>query len=139
VIILDTNVVSALMRDPPDSAVVALLDKRSRESIWTTSITLFEIRFGIEHLPNSRRRNDLESGFRRAFDNMFEGRLITFDSDAAQSAALLSADRVRRGETVEMRDTMIGGIVISRRAEFATHNVRHFGDLGVPVVNPWSA
>src|SRR5439155_23778114 len=107
-------------------------------SIWTTSITLFEIRSGIEHLPRSRRRSELEGAFRRAFNQTFEGRLLSFDLEAAESAAILSADRERRGEIVEMRDTMIAGIVISRRAEFATRNVRHFSDLDTAVTNPWS-
>jgi predicted nucleic acid-binding protein len=139
VIILDTNVVSAMMLDPPEPAVVRLLDRRAPESIWTTSVTLFEIQDGIERLPPSRKRSQLEQRFQRALDQVFENRLLAFDGEAAYSAAKLSAGRKRRGTPVETRDTMIAGIVISRRAEFATRNVRHFRDLGLLVIDPWSA
>jgi hypothetical protein len=138
-IVLDTNVVSAMMRLSPDSAVLSLLDKRDPDSIWTTSITLFEIRQGIERLPNSRRRAELEAGARRAFDQMFQGKVLEFDAEAAHSAAALAADRERRGQPGDFRDTLIAGIVISRRAELATRNVRHFADLDVPVIDPWTA
>ena len=137
VIILDTNVVSAMMRPPPDPAVLAVLNVRDPESIWTTSITLFEIRQGIERLPDSRRRAELEAAARRAFDQMFRERVLEFDANAAHSAAILAADRERRGAPGDFRDTLIAGIVISRKAEFATRNVRHFADLDVPVIDPW--
>src|SRR4051812_36113420 len=127
------------MRSPPDQAVLTLLDGRDPVSIWTTSVTLFEIRSGIERLSQSRRRSELEEGFRRAFGQMFAGRLLSFDLDAADKAAVLAADRVRRGEIVEMRDTMIAGIVMTQGAEFATRNIRHFRDLDVTLTNPWSA
>jgi predicted nucleic acid-binding protein len=138
VIVLDTNVVSALMRNKPDLALIKLLDQRPPKSVWTTTVTLFEIRYGIERLPESRRRNELEEGFQRAFDHMFHDRLLPFDNDAAHSAAVLSTDRTRRGQMMEMRDTMIAGIVVSRGAEFATRNVRHFADLDISVIDPWA-
>lgn len=137
-IVLDTNVVSAMMRDAFDPVVIRMLDRRDPESIWTTSITWFEIRIGIERLVASRRRDELERAFRQAFERTFQGRLVDFDVDAAQSAAVLSADREKRGQPMDLRDTMIAGIVISRRAEFATRNVRHFSDLGLPVIDPWA-
>lgn len=138
-IILDTNVVSAIMRLTPDPAVLSLLDGYDPDAIWTTSITLFEIRQGIERLPESRRRTALEAGARRAFEQTFEGRVLAFDPDAAHTAALVAADRIRRGKPIDFRDTLIAGVVLSRRAEFATRNVRHFADLDVPVVDPWAA
>jgi predicted nucleic acid-binding protein len=138
-IVLDTNVVSAMMRSPPDSTVISLLDKRDPDSIWTTSITLFEIRQGIERLPDSRRRAELEAAAQRAFDRVFAGRVLEFDSEAAHSAAVLAADRARHGRPGDFRDTLIAGIVLSRHAEFATRNVRHFADLDVSVVDPWAA
>jgi predicted nucleic acid-binding protein len=118
---------------------MSLLDKRPTESIWTTSVTFFEVRLGIERLAESRRRDQLEEGFRRAFDQTLQGRLLAFDLEAARSAAILLARRMGRGEPSEMRDTMIAGIVVSRRAELVTRNIRHFGDLGLAVINPWSA
>jgi predicted nucleic acid-binding protein len=137
-IILDTNVVSAMMRMPPDPLVISLLDKRDPESIWTTSITLFEVRQGIERLPDSRRRAELEAASQRAFERMFVGRILDFDAEAAWSAAVLAAQRERRGTPGDFRDTLIAGIVLSRRAELATRNVRHFADLDITVIDPWA-
>ena len=128
------------MLDPPDPVIIRLLDRRASDSIWTTSITLFEIRDGIERLPPSRKRSQLEESFRRALDQVLENRLLAFDGEAASSAAKLSAGRKRRGAPIEIRDTMIAGIVIARRAELATRNVRHFLDLGLSaVIDPWNS
>lgn len=128
-----------MMLDPPDPAVIRLLDNRASESIWTTSVTVFEIQVGIERLPPSRQRLQLEERFQRALDQTFQRRSLAFDDGAAYAAARLSADRQRRGRPIDTRDTMIAGIVIARRAELATRNIRHFADLGVRVIDPWSA
>jgi predicted nucleic acid-binding protein len=138
-IVLDTNVVSAMMPEPPEAAVVRFLDARLADSIWTTSITIFEIRLGVERLPASRRRRELEEAFPRAVERTFRDRILPFDEAAANSAAILNAIRERRGRLMEVRDTMIAGIVISRGAEFATRNVRHFADLDISVIDPWGA
>jgi toxin FitB len=139
VIILDTNVVSAIMPESPDPKVIRFLDNRLADSIWTTAITIFEIRLGIERLPNGRRRLQLEQVFPRAVERTFQDRILPFDEAAANSAAFLNALREQRGTPIETRDTMIAGIVISRGAELATRNVRHFGDLDVPLIDPWAA
>jgi predicted nucleic acid-binding protein len=139
VIILDTNVVSALMTDEPDPVVTDWLDLRAPESVWTTSITIFELRFGIERLPASRKRRELEDQFERVIHDDMQRRVLALDDNAAREAAILSARRKTRGTAVDTRDTMIAGIAISRRAELATHKVRHFRDLGLPVIDPWAA
>ncbi|MGB8630708.1 MAG: PIN domain-containing protein, partial [Xanthobacteraceae bacterium] len=90
-IILDTNVLSALMHLGPDPAVVAWLDQQPAESIWITSITLFETRFGLALLPSGRRRQALESAFDRLVNEDLENRVLDFDSAAATAAALLAA------------------------------------------------
>jgi toxin FitB len=137
-IVLDTSVVSALMRLPPDPTVLSILDSRERDEIWTTSVTFFEIRLGIERLPNNRRRAQLEADARQAFETVFEGRIAEFDHNAARHAASVAADPQLRGRPIDFRDTLIAGIVLSRQAEFATRNVRHFADLDVPVIDPWA-
>jgi predicted nucleic acid-binding protein len=136
VIILDTNVVSALMTDEPDATVARWLDRQPRESIWTTTVTIFELRVGIELLPVSRKRQRIEEQFSRFVHEDIQDRVLTLDARAAHEAAILSARRRLRGMPIETRDTMIAGIVISRRAEFATRNVRHFADLDA-VIDPW--
>ncbi len=133
-ILLDTNVVSALMAQ--DDVVVAWLDTQPAESIWLTSITLFETAFGLALLPAGKRRRLLEAAFAELLSDDLGGRVAGFDAQAAQAAAVLAAQRRRAGRTVDMRDTQIAGIAIARRASLATRNVRHFE--GVPnVVNPW--
>jgi hypothetical protein len=137
VIILDTNVLSSLMRKALDAPVVAWLDRQPSESVWITSITLFEARLGLALLPRGRRQRTLEAAFARLLEEDLENRVLDFDTAAATEAALLAADRQRAGRPVDMRDTQIAGIALARRATLATRNVRHFGDLKVAVVDPW--
>jgi predicted nucleic acid-binding protein len=139
VIVLDTNVLSALMRREPDPAVVAWLDEQPGESIWTTAITVFEVLFGLELLARGRRRRQLEVAFAVAMTEDFEGRILPFDHDAAREAATRAAARRAAGKPVDFRDVEIAGIVSARRATLATRNVRHFDGLGIALVDPWAA
>ena len=136
-ILLDTNVLSTLMNSRPDVAVVAWLDRQPTESIWITSITVFESRLGLALLPGGRRRQLLEAAFEQIVAVDLDDRVLDFDRGAAAAAAALAAYRQRAGKPVDMRDTQIAGIAVSRRATLATRNVRHFADLQVPVVDPW--
>jgi predicted nucleic acid-binding protein len=137
VIILDTNVLSALMRKPPDAVVIAWLDRQPPESVWITSVTLFEARLGLALLPGGRRRTSLEAAFARLLEEDLENRVLDFDTGAAVEAAELAAQRQRTGRPVDMRDTQIAGIALARHATLATRNVRHFADLRIPVIDPW--
>jgi predicted nucleic acid-binding protein len=139
VIILDTNVLSALMRTSPDSAVVSWLDRQPADSIWITSITLFEARFGLALLPRGSKRTGLERAFDKVIEEDLANRVLDLDSMAAAAAAALAADRQRAGRPVDLRDTLIAGIAQARRATIATRNTKHFEGLDVPVVNPWEA
>jgi predicted nucleic acid-binding protein len=138
VIVLDTNVISALMRSEPDPLVVAWLDGLPPESIWTTSVTVFEVRLGLEILPTGQRRRQLEEAFAKALEEDFEGRVLPFDQIAAQAAGRIAAERRRAGRTVEIRDIQIAGIVNVRKATLATRNTRHFEGCGLVLVDPWS-
>jgi len=136
-IVLDTNVLSALMRTQPDIEVIEWLDRQPAESIWISTITVFEARFGLMQLPDGKRRRALEDSFETLLREDLENRILVFDSAAANQAALLAADRRRVGRVVDFRDTQIAGIVEARQATLATRNIRHFADLRSPVVNPW--
>jgi toxin FitB len=134
-ILLDTNVVSALMAQ--DARVVAWLDTQPGESVWLTSITLFETAFGLALLPAGKRKRALEAAFAALLAEDLQGRVAAFDGAAANAAASLAAKRRRAGRPVDMRDTQIAGIAIARRATLASRNLRHFD--GVPnVVDPWA-
>ena len=134
-VILDTNVLSAAMA--ADSAIIAWLDRQPPSSMWTTSVTVFEIRYGLSTMPAGRRRAQQEIGFTHLLDHDLERRVLAFDHEAAEHTAALMAARRRRGRLGESRDAMIAGIALAQRATLATRNVRHFGDLDVPVVDPW--
>jgi predicted nucleic acid-binding protein len=137
-IVLDTNVVSALMHPTPDTKVFEWLNRQPRTSIWTTSITVFEVSFGLRIMAEGRRRNALIEEFAGVLQDLGQ-RILMFDSDAAERAAELMAARRKEGRSVELRDTMIAGIVSSRHASLATRNIAHFKDAGVPLINPWDA
>jgi predicted nucleic acid-binding protein len=139
VIILDTNVLSALMRKAPEGAVVDWLDRQPADSVWLSSITVFETRFGLALLPRGRRRNALERAFETVLTDDLANRVLDFDAVAAAAAAQLAADRQKAGRTVDLRDTLIAGIALARRATIATRNTKHFEGLDVSVISPWDA
>jgi toxin FitB len=136
-IILDTNVISALIRKEPEKPVVKWLDAQPAASVWITSITVMEIRFGLQTMPKGRRQEALIRAFDLMLKSMIEGRIASFDAEAGMHAAELIAQRKREGRSAEVRDTMIAGIVLANRATLATRNTQHFEDLPVTVVNPW--
>ncbi len=138
-IILDTNVLSMLMRKLPDAAVVRWLDRQPAESIWITSVTLFEARLGLALLPDGKRRTALASAFARLLEEDLQNRVLDFDTGAAIEAAELAARRQRAGRPVDIRDTQIAGIALARHATLATRNARHFADLKINVIDPWQA
>jgi predicted nucleic acid-binding protein len=127
-VILDTNVLSALMQDEPDRTVATWLNEQFRISIWTTSVTIMELSFGIEILPAGKKRSHLTK--------LFE--ILLFDRVAAQHTADLMASRYRSGRPTELRDTIVAGIALANHAIIATRNAPHFRHLSVPVINPWS-
>ena len=136
-IVLDTNVISALMRREPEKPVVKWLDAQPAASVWITAITVMEIRFGLQTMPKGRRQEALIRAFELMLKSMIEGRIASFDTEAGLHAAELMAQRKRKGRPAEVRDTMIAGIVLANRATLATRNTQHFADLPLKVINPW--
>lgn len=137
-ILLDTNVLSALMQSEPVEEVVAWLDGLPPESIWTTSITVFEVRMGLELLAAGRRRKRLEGAFDSMIEEDLEGRVAVFDRSSAEAAARVAAERRQAGRPVDFRDVEIAGIALARKASLATRNVKHFEGLGLELLDPWS-
>ena len=137
-IILDTNVISALMRPAPDDDVIRWLNSQPRPSIWTTSVTIFEIEFGLRTMPAGRRQASMAASFQSWLQNIIQERIANYDNAAAVCAAELAAVRQIRGRPGELRDTMIAGIVLDSHATLATRNVKHFADIAKSVVNPWN-
>ncbi len=136
-IILDTNVLSAVMRPADNPAVLDWLNRQSTNLLWTTVITVMEIRYGILRMAVGGRQNAVASAFERATLSLAD-RVLTFDLAAAEEAAKLSARCHAAGRNVAVPDTQIAGIALSRKATLATRNVRDFKDLNIPLVDPWA-
>lgn len=137
-ILLDTNVLSALMQQSPEVRVVAWLDQQPRSSIWTTSVTVLEVRFGLQIMPLGKRRSTLLQKFDDLLDAL-DQRIAPFDFPAAREASDLMAARQKAGRIVDIRDTMIAGIALAHHASLATRNTADFADTRIPLVNPWLA
>jgi toxin FitB len=137
-IVIDTNVFSALMQAAPEPKVIAWLDRQSQTAVWTTSVTVFEIRFGLQIMAGGKRRSALLQAFESLLRRI-EHRVASFDDAAASQAADLMASRQNKGRPIDLRDTMIAGIVLARQAGIATRNTDHFSDISATVINPWNA
>jgi toxin FitB len=136
-ILLDTNVISALIHIAPDRSVVAWLDRQPRISIWTTAITVLEIQRGIRALPEGRKQSRLSREFDKLVTDRLGGRIASFDQAAADETATLIVAREKRGMNYDLEDAMIAGTALARRAVIVTRNTRHFDDLPGKIVNPW--
>ncbi len=136
-IALDTNVISELMKLEPDARLIHWLDSHPPESVWTTSISVFEISFGLHSLPEGRRKRLLQEAFVAMLGEELQNHILDFDQIAAQRAAKISAVLHAIGRPVEIRDVQIAGIVAARNAVLATRNVKHFRDTGIVVIDPF--
>ena len=138
-VILDTNVVSELMRPRPEPAVVAWVNAHPPRDLFVTSLTEAEVRAGIAFLAPGKRRRGLAEAADRAFGELFEDRVLAFGRQAARAYAAIAAERRRAGRPMSQIDCQIAAIARSMRASVATRNVRDFDGVGIPVLNPWEA
>ena len=138
-ILLDTNVLSAVTQRNPDQIVATWLDSQPSQSIWITAVTLMETLFGLRIMPVGHKRTLLTRATTILLEQKIQGRIAPFDVPAAEQAAELMAMRKSAGRMMDSRDTMIAGIALATRATLATRNTSHFSDLSVPVINPWQA
>ena len=136
-IILDTNVVSELMRPEPDRAVTAWFADHGDENACTTVITLAEISYGRERLPEGRRRETLLLAYAEVFAT-FDDKILDFDRGAALHYGSLVAACERAGRELDTMDAQIACVALNRRLPLATRNEKDFRALGVTIVNPWS-
>jgi predicted nucleic acid-binding protein len=119
--------------------VVFWLDGQDRDAIWTTAITVMELHLGVQALTPGRRRTALRDALDRVAMDKIGNRVAAFDDAAAKVTAVIAAHRRRVGRTGELRDTMIAGIALATGAALATRNVRHFDDLSLTLIDPWTA
>ncbi len=135
--LLDTNVISELMKGKPSSSVRNWLSSMQVNTLGVTSLSLAEIRWGLCRLPKGQRRHRLETSFERVVSEGFGGRVFGFDEAAATVFGALAAGREDSGLHVDMVDAMIAAIARSIGASVATRNVGDFEGCGIEVVNPW--
>ena len=137
-IVLDTNVLSEMMRLEPASVVDAWLARQPLASLYTTVITRAEILYRLATIPLGRRRTALEREFRDMLEADFTGCVLVFDGAAAESYARFMAQRRRAGRPVGHQDGQIAAIALSRGAAVATRNTADFNGGGLELINPWA-
>jgi predicted nucleic acid-binding protein len=137
-ILLDTNVVSELMKSTPEPAVMTWINAIPGATVFVSAVTLAEILYGVALVPDGQRRQGLARAARIVFESYFRGRILSFDSEAAEAFADLAAARRQAGRPISQADAQIAAIARSRGAELATRNVPDFEGCGVEVINPWT-
>jgi predicted nucleic acid-binding protein len=138
-IVLDTNVLSELMRPAPSETVQRWVAAQLVTTLFTTTITQAEILFGLTLLPEGRRRSDLLIAAAQMFAEDFADRVLAFDTPSAIEFATIAATRRRQGRPTGTFDAQIAAIALSRGAALATRNVADFQDCGIAIINPWEA
>jgi predicted nucleic acid-binding protein len=136
-IVLDTNIVSELMRPAAVPGVVRWVAARPASTLYTTSITVAEILYGVELLPRGKRRDLLRAAALGMFDEEFAGRIAPFNDESARAYAELAVERRRLGRPISHFDAQIAAIVRATGATLATRNVVDFADCGIEIVDPW--
>ena len=135
-IVLDTNVTSELMKPSPSPVVTAWVRARNATELYTTSITLAAVRYGIERLPDGRRKEVLRGAAEDVF-SAFADHVLAFDAAAAVDYAEIVISRDRAGAPIDGFDAQIAAICRAQAATLATRNVKDFDDTGIDVTNPW--
>ena len=137
-ILLDTNVLSELMRPTPDPNVVRWLDAWLEWDVWISAVTVAEIRLGISLLPASKRKKLLLNLAEQMFQEDFPGRCLPFDCEAAGEYALIVSERNRKGHPISIEDAQIAAIARTADLTLATRNTKDFLDIpGLKLVDPW--
>jgi predicted nucleic acid-binding protein len=139
VIVLDTNVLSEVLRPTPSETVLQWLAAQEPTAVYITTITEAEMLYGVEALPAGRRKARLAKAIAELFAEEFRGRILSFDEDAARVFAKIVAGREAAGQPISQFDAMIAAVARSRGAAVSTRNVGDFRDCGVRVIDPWLA
>jgi len=138
-IVLDTNVLSELMRLEPAMEVMGWIDGRPSNELWLSSITVAEIMYGIGRLPDGQRKHNLAQAAVAMFNEDFADRILSFDAEAATHYAEIVIARERSGRPISMADAQIAAICRSHSVVLATRNGKDFENTGIDLINPWLA
>ena len=137
-VLIDTNMVSELMLDFPNPAILAWMDDQASRELFVTAVTEAEIRTGVAFLPEGVRRRGLLDAVERILGGLFADRVLPFDSAAARAYADIAAARRAAGRPMSQPDCQIAAIALSCGMAVATRNVRDFSETGVDVIDPWA-
>lgn len=137
-LIVDTNVISELMRRAPDQRVVRWFDTQPLERLALTAISVAEILYGLDLMPDGHRKADLCGRFARMLQRAFPGHILAFDDTAAAAYARIRGERHRSGRPMSINDAMIAAVARSNGAGIVTRNIADFKNCGVRVLDPWS-
>jgi predicted nucleic acid-binding protein len=138
-IVLDTNVLSELMRPTPHPSVIRWIQRQPSTELFTTAITEAEIFFGIALIAKGKRHDALGEAAELMFTEDFAGRVLGFDGQAARSFARIAMDRRLSGRPISHADAQIAAIVKLHKASLATRNVDDFVNCEIPVIDPWAS
>ncbi len=138
-IVVDTNVVSELMLPSPADAVIEWASAQEAHTLYFTTISEAELRYGVAILPIGRRREQLLAAVEGMLREDFAGRVIPFDRQAARAYAEIASTRRAAGRPIHYADCQIAAIARAVGASVATRNVRDFEGCGIDVINPWDA
>ena len=136
-IVLDTNVVSELMRPRGEAHVIAWADEQPADRVYLTAVTTAELRYGVARMPDGRRKTDLADRLQRTIAEEFASRILSFDDNAAALYAAIVMGRERRGLPISMADAQIAAICRHHGAGLATRNTKDFAHTGIDVIYPW--
>jgi toxin FitB len=136
-IIVDTNIVSEMMRAVPEPIVLRWFSRQADEDLKVTAITLAEILYGIELLASGKRRDALRAGAEKMFGVVFAGHILTFDDKAARAFAVIASSRRKQGRPISDFDAQIAAIARAHGATLATRDTDDFEGCGLRLVNPW--
>ena len=138
--LLDTNVLSELMRGHPDAAVLAWFARNRRSVMSVSAVTQAEVLTGIALLPAGKRRTALAMAAEKMFEQDFAGQCLAFASAEAKHYALIVADRTRRGLSISTEDAQIAAIALTAGLTVATRNTKDFENIdGLTLANPWQS
>lgn len=136
-ILLDTNVISEIMRERPEPAVSAWLRGRSRLELWTASVVIAELLSGIDLMPAGRKQKVLREAVEGMIAEDFRGQILNFDLSAARCYGQILSSRQRICHRIRELDAQIAAIALANGTALATRNTPDFEDCGITLVNPW--
>jgi predicted nucleic acid-binding protein len=136
-ILVDTNIISEMMKPSPSASVMAWLDQQEVTQLFITTITIAEIFYGLNILPEGNRRTLLEDAFNKAIIAAFKHRVLSFDEPAAHLYGKIMGKRKELGQPLSVSDGQISAIARAHGSAIATRNIRDFADCGVNLINPF--